>query len=172
MFTRADKGNITVAMDKEDYKGKMNLLLTDTKIYVMVEKDPTRKIIESLKILLLRWKNKGFINDFIYNSLKATEGILPRAYGLSKIHKSGNPLRIIIFSIDTPLHKFAHFLHKILIKGYPSPNSSIKNSNDLIKKLRDISLNVDYEIFSLDVTSLFTNVPTDLILAREEMGLH
>jgi len=164
MFTRADKGNITVAMNTIDYNEKMNKILIDKQTYTKIDKDPIKGITNDLKILLKRWKINGYIEDLTYKRLLTTDGLLPRAYGLPKVHKKDNPLRIIISSIDSPLYSLANFLHKILIKSIEIPLSHIKNSYELVEKLRNIELGEDYTIFSLDVISLFTNIPIDLAI--------
>jgi len=117
-----------------------------------------------LKVLLKRWKTKGLIEEFTYKRLLTTDGLLPRAYGLPKIHKKDFLLRIIISSIDSLLYSLANFLHKILIKTIEVPTSHIKNSYELVKKLSNIELDKDYTLFSLDVISLFTNIPIELAI--------
>lgn len=47
VFTKADKDHTMVALDKETYLNKMQILLNDTNTYSVVKKDPTRKIINS-----------------------------------------------------------------------------------------------------------------------------
>ena len=44
VFTLADKGNVTVAMDRDAYKNKMTALLGDSDTYVSIKKDPTKKL--------------------------------------------------------------------------------------------------------------------------------
>jgi len=163
MFTRADKGNTTVAMNILEYNEKMNTLLTDKQIYILEQKDPTNKMTNDLRTLLKRWKAGGFIEEFVYKRLLTTDGILPRAYGLPKIHKNGYPLRIIVSLIDSPLYSLANFLHKILINTIEVPFSHIKNSFKLVKKLSNVELN-EYYTISLDVISLFTNIPLELAI--------
>jgi len=162
MFTKADKGNTTVAMNVLEYKDKMNILLSDEQTYALIEKDPINKITSNLKVLLKRWKTKGFIEEFVYKRLLTTDGLLSRAYGLPKIHKNGCPLRIIVSSIDSPLHSLSNFLHKILINAVEVPSSHIKNSFELVNKLSNTTLKPNYTVISLDVVSLFTNIPMQL----------
>ena len=138
LVTRADKGNVTVVMERQDYLTKMTNMLNDTDTYIFVNKDPTRKLISQLHDMLSRWKNKDYIPDSLYRHLNRTEGILPRAYGLPKIHKPGCPLRIIISSVDSPLYNLAKFLHNIIFKSVPRPDNSVKNSFQLVEKLRDL----------------------------------
>lgn len=164
ILTRADKGNVTVALDKNKYIDEINNLLSDTDTYTVVGRNPVRKLTNSLREILTRWKNLNFISVSTYKSLLCSDGILPRAYGLPKIHKPNCPFRIIVSSIDSPLHHLATFLHKIMINSFPVSHSLVSNSYDVVKKLSNTYLDNNYRLVSLDVISLFTNVPTDLII--------
>ncbi|XP_067208525.1 uncharacterized protein [Linepithema humile] len=165
LFMNADKGNMTVAIHKNTYLYKMNLLLSDESTYEVVTVDPTRKIINGLKTHLNRWRQKGFISKSIYLSLLSSDGTLPRAYGLPKVHKDNCPLRIIVSCINSPLYKLAMFLHNVLHNSIPKPDSHIKNSFQLIDMLKDKIIDDDTDLVSLDVVSLFTNVPSELAIA-------
>ncbi|EFN70791.1 hypothetical protein EAG_00343, partial [Camponotus floridanus] len=72
ILTRADKGNVTVALDKFDYLNKVGDLLRDENTYTIINKDPTKKLISNLKELLSRWKNHGYISNTTYKSLLFT----------------------------------------------------------------------------------------------------
>ncbi|KMQ83101.1 hypothetical protein RF55_20926 [Lasius niger] len=54
ILTRADKGNVTVALDKDKYLNKVEDLLRDTETYTTLKKDPTRKLITQLRDILTR----------------------------------------------------------------------------------------------------------------------
>jgi len=164
IFTRADKGNTVVALDRIDYYNKMEFLLSDNNTYSVLQRNPANKLLRDLKELLKRWINSKYIPAITHSYLNATNAILPRAYGLPKIHKPGAPLRIIISSSGSPLHNLAEFLQNIISRSLPKPFSHILNSRDLLKKLHNVSLTDDEVLVSLDVTSLFTNVPVDLVL--------
>lgn len=97
-------------------------------------------------------------------SLLRSDGVLPRAYGLPKIHKTVYPLRIIVSSINSLLHNFAAYLHNILHDNLPNSKSYIANSFELVKKLNNLHVEDHFKLISLDVVSLFTNVPIDLII--------
>jgi len=114
--------------------------------------------------VLTSWKSKGYINNTIYNYIYCSDGNLPRAYGLSKIHKPGLTFRVIISSIDNPTYQLAHYLHKIISKNIKKPRSYIENSFQLVNELKDININSNYDLISLDVISLFINIPISLVL--------
>ena len=111
--------------------------------------------------MLSRWKGKGLI-DLTYRKLRTTDGIIPRAYGLTKIHKQNYPLRIIVSSLNSPLYNLSLFLHNIITDSISEIPSFIKNSFDLINKLKDVKLEPDSMLVSLDVVFLFINIPIDL----------
>jgi len=114
--------------------------------------------------LLARWKSKGYISDTIYNSIYCNDGNFPRAYGLPKIHKPGLTFRLIISSIDSPTYQLAYYIQKIISKNILKPLSHIDNSFQLVQKLEGVSVDDDYDLISLNIISLFTNIPTNLAL--------
>ncbi|XP_018367481.1 PREDICTED: uncharacterized protein LOC108763996 [Trachymyrmex cornetzi] len=162
LFSKADKGNVTVALNRDDYVNKMELMLSDENTYEIISKDPTRKIINDSRNILVRWKNKGFIDNITYKNLLSTDGSISRAYGLTKIHKTNYPLRIIVSSVNSPLYNLSLYLHKIINNSIQKSPSYIRNSVDLIDKLKNIKLESNSILVSLDVVSLFTNIPMDL----------
>jgi len=108
--------------------------------------------------MLKRWNNLGYVSPYSYLFLNSSNAILPRAYGLPKIHKEGHPLRIIVSSSGSPLHNLTIFLHKILIKSLPSHFSHVKNSLQLKKLLSNLYIPDDCCLVSFDMVPLFTNV--------------
>ena len=114
----------------------MTTLLADSDMYVLIKKDPIKKLMTALRSLLTEWRTKGYIKDSDYKALYCSDALLPRAYGLLQIHKPGCPLRIIVSSVGSPLYSLATFLHNRLFKIIPKANSYIKNSFDLVDKLR------------------------------------
>ncbi|XP_024891068.1 uncharacterized protein LOC112466939, partial [Temnothorax curvispinosus] len=151
-------------MNSYDYKNKMELLLSDVNTYAKVKKDPILTLTRNVRALLTRWQNQEFISPATYKFFYCSDGVLPRAYGLPKIHKQNHPLRIIVSFIDGPLHNLARFLHNIISTSIPKANSHIKDSFQLVNNLNGLRLEDDYILISLDVVSLFTNVPTDLAI--------
>ncbi|XP_011867795.1 PREDICTED: uncharacterized protein LOC105561973 [Vollenhovia emeryi] len=140
----------------------METLLNDKNTYITIKKDPTKKLISNLHSLLVEWKKSNYIDNSIYKRLNCTDGTLPRAYGLPKIHKQDCPLRIIVSSVDSPLYAFSAFLHNIIKSSIPKPESHILNSFDLVNKLNGLHIQETHDLISLDVVSLFTNIPLDL----------
>jgi len=80
---------------------------------------------------------------------------------LPKIHKQGHPLRIIISTVNNPFYNLGCFLHHLINASISASDSQVTNSFHLVSKLNGMVLDSNYKLASLDVESLFTNVPTD-----------
>jgi len=164
LVTRADKGQVTVIMNKQTYINKMNKTLDDDSTYRIIKKDPLKMITNKTNNMLKIWLNNKIIDEYTYKSLQCTNGNLPRCYGLPKIHKKGTPLRIVISSIGSPLYNIAKYLHEILSSSVKKPASNIKDSWSFVTKINKTSIDSSEVLMSLDVTSLFTNIPKDLVM--------
>jgi len=155
-----------VVLNRDDYFSKMNELLSDSHTYQIIERNPIKKLSQDLRSLLTRWKKKDFIDNYIYRKLLITDGILPRTYGLPKIHKPGQLFRIIISSIGSPLHPLSNFVHNMIKKQYPDIIQFCQKH--LVSKLSGNILESDFELASLDIVSLFTNIPSELVYVSIE----
>jgi len=119
---------------------------------------------QKLNSLLKRWLSLGYITKQQLFGLKASDSLLPKAYGLPKVHKKEITFRIIISSVNSTCYSFANFLHKILHTSLPLPNSHVKNSFELYKILNGFNVPNEHTLISLDVKSLFTNIPGELVM--------
>jgi len=104
----------------------------------MIKKNLINKITNSARSLLTRWKKSSYITEETYKKFYCSDGILPRAYGLPKIHKSDNSHRIIISGIDSPLYSLANYLHDTITKNIPNTVSHNDNSFQLVEQLNGI----------------------------------
>ena len=155
IIRRADKSSIYVILDRDVYFNKLDSILSDTSKFKVITKDPTNqlkvkanKLIDSLNSVQGDIKIDKIVGDF-------TPGY---AYGNVKIHKHGKPLRPIISQCPTPTYQLAKTINKIISPYIPN-KFSIKSPSDFIDILH--STNTEGIIASLDVDSLFTNVPID-----------
>ena len=79
-------------------------------------------------------------------------------YGNVKTHKQGNPLRPIISQCPTPTYHLAKSLNKIILP-YIDNKYMLISTDDFLDL--DKSNNYQGTIASLNVESLFSNVPVD-----------
>jgi len=163
--TKADKGQVTVIIEKQTYLNRMNMTLDDNSTYKRIKKDPLNSITNKTNKMLKLWADNKIIDEPTYKGLRCTNGNLPRCYGLPKIHKEGFPLRIVVSSIGSPTYDMARYLHEILNSSIKKPASNIKDSWSFVKKINKIMIDSDEILISLDATSLFTNIPKELVMS-------
>lgn len=164
IITQADKGNRTVALYKNEYKIKMKALLDDKNTYRKLRTDPTMKLQkENNKMILELFMNKH-IDDWQKRKLLCTASVAPRIYGLPKIHKPEIPLRPIVSSVQVPCYNLSKYIGQIL-KNIISNEYNITNSINLKEQLNNVKLDNGEILISLDVVSLFTNIPINKAIA-------
>ena len=100
VIVTVDKGVAMVVSDKEDYIKKARDLLFQP-AYKELPRDPTNKIKAQLITKLRRIKKDSKLDKGMYKAMYPTGCVLPKFYGLPKIHKTGNPLRPIVSSRDS-----------------------------------------------------------------------
>ena len=84
----------------------------------------------------------------------------PEAYFLVKVHKAGQPVRPIISSYNSYNYNAAKYLAMLLKPSISKCPSYIKDSFDFANIIKD-NKNLPGIMCSLDVSSLYTNVPLE-----------
>src|SRR5580765_4521485 len=164
LVTRADKGQTTVILDRNEYVQKMEALLKDPYTYKKLKRDPNNALTNKLNSLVKSWRSNDLIDNITYKFLNCTNGNTPRCYGLPKIHKNGLPLRIIVSTLNSPGYNIANYIHSIIQRSIKKPNSHIRDGWSFSRTIKDRIINKNEIMISLDVTSLFTNIPKELVL--------
>lgn len=103
----------------------------------------------------------------MYNS----NPIVPKVYGLPKIHNPGNKLRFVVSNINSPSHNVAKCLVKEFGKVEQFDEFSIKNSFELIEHLKDVRVEEDELLVSFDFTAYFPSVPINGSLTALQLWL-
>ncbi|XP_062704174.1 uncharacterized protein LOC134286560 [Aedes albopictus] len=164
VVTKADKGKTVVVMKRDEYDDKMQTLVNDSDTYEPIASDPTKKTLKKINALIDIWHEKGFIPNSERMKLKVFNCNPPRVYGLPKTHKDGRPLRIINSAIGTATYKMAKYLSRILNHVTGKTEHHITNSFQFAEEMREQQIGEESVLSSLDVVSLFTNVPVDYAL--------
>jgi len=163
IFTKADKGNITVALDREVYISKVEELLNDVNTYTVVKRNPIKFIENNLNNLLKKWLLNDYISKSQYFKLRSSVSNFPKAYGLPKVHKTNCPYRIIV-SLSIQLCILCPLFCRILIPLVLKRTIGVLRIALIYITHFPESVYETPTLISLDVTSLFTNVPHDFAL--------
>jgi len=131
-------------------------MLQDSDTYITVKKILMVSIEKNLNSFLKKWLQKGFITKYTYFSLASSNSILPKAYGLPKIHKENYLFRIIVSSIN--LYPLASFLQKIISNSLIYNEKHVKNSFDLYKTPLGTRICSPNILISLDVISRYSRI--------------
>ncbi|XP_060559766.1 uncharacterized protein LOC132719850 [Ruditapes philippinarum] len=152
-------------MDRQKYIDEVNRQLNDERYYKKVEKEQHN---------LTKLKIEECVNEIQENNVSITKQFdmfpstirTPQFYILPKTHKSydeklplGYPGRLIVSACSSSTENIAKYLDFILNPYMQTLPSYIKDTTDFINKVRNLKLNKDTYIVTLDVSSLYTNIP-------------
>lgn len=98
------------------------------------------------------------------NNLKTNVAVAPKLYGLPKIHKEGFPLRPICSSINSPSYSLCKYITSILHKLTVDSKYNVRNSLEFRDKIKNLRIEENEELISLDVVSLFPSIPVELAI--------
>ena len=125
--------------------------------YQLLKKDLTTQIkTKTLKQFKVQ-KDREFNDNKLYY-LKPTESPAPRFYGQPKIHKPGVPTCPIVSCSGSPLYNLNKYIANI-IKAYVKDKNNTKRSTTFSNYIRNVPIEDEKTMVSLDVTSLYTNIP-------------
>ena len=147
-------------MDKVDYLEEANRQLMDERFYKKLDSDPTEefstKITQELKIM----KENSHIDKNTFDYLKPDKPKVGRFYLLPKIHKVNNPGRPIVSANGHPTEKISEFVDFHLRPHVEALPSHLKDTTDYLQKMESMNpLPSGTILVSMDVTSLYTNIP-------------
>ena len=86
---------------------------------------------------------------------------IPVFYTLTKIHKPTPVGRPIISGCDGPTERISSFIDHILQPIAQSQESYLKDTKDFINFIERTTVPPSVTIVSMDVTSLYTNIPQE-----------
>lgn len=164
LILNADKGNVTVAMEKKEYDDKMRIILSDPSMYKILKRDPTTT---------LQKKNNAFVESLYEKKLitvkeklqiKTNTATAPRIYGLPKVHKPDTPLRPICAAINSPSYELCRFIINILKNLTRDSIYNSKDASEFKKRINNTYIYDDENMISFDVVSLFPSIPVDFAL--------
>ena len=135
--------------------------LNDPSFYKRVNEDPTEDINKRVRFYLKRFLANNIIDKQTHRYLTPENPKAGRFYILPKIHKPGNPGRPIVSANGHPTEKISEFVSFHLNPLVQTLPSYVKNTTHLLNKLQDFDdIPPNALLVTLDVSSLYTNIPT------------
>ena len=142
-----------------DNLNKMKKLTSNSTKFKHLRQNPTKSREESLSAYLRKIKKDGIIDDVTFHKILPSGSSPGVLYGLPKVHKPVCPFRPIVSSVNTYNYNLASYLVGIL-QPISTNQHTVKDSFSFADWAKICKHNIGI-MCSLDVTSLFTNVPRD-----------
>jgi len=163
ILRKADKGTATVVMNREDKIHEGQALLNDINNYRPLEKpmvDTTAKKVQRvIKSLLQEEHTDDMTAKWL--SLTTNPPRIPVFYTLTKIHKPNPVGRPSISGCDGPTERISAFVNHLLQPIAQIQPSYLKDATDFINFVEKTKLPLNTILVSMDVTSLYTNIPQE-----------
>ncbi len=109
-------------------------------------------------------KTNKFINKTESRKIYPVNYCLPNVYALVKIHKSGNPCRVICPYFEHLASKLSQFLSNLITPSIRNSEYSLKDSSEFANIIKSFEIQKHEILISLDVINLFTDVSLDCTL--------
>ena len=169
VIKEADKGSAIVIMNTDDYLSECHRQLDDTTYYQPVSKDLTAKIAGKVTAAIKEARSLGIIDEEMESALKPDQPKPGRFYILPKIHKKYQnfpPGRPIISGSGTATEKISLYVDLHLKPHVKTLSSYVEDDNDFLRKIMLINnqhgpLPNNTILCTMDVTSLYSNIPND-----------
>ncbi|XP_078496562.1 neuropeptide FF receptor 1-like [Lissotriton helveticus] len=154
-------------MDKTDYDIECRRLLSDTRNYRPLKKDPTEELRNRILTLVKNARDAEHISKQEADYLCTKSAKTPYFYTVPNIHKGvtpppGRPIVSGIQSLLEPLSRFCDFFLNPLVQQTPS---YIKDTKHLLNVIKETNFKPATQLLvGLDIESLYTSLPQDATL--------
>ena len=163
VFRKADKGSVIVVENVEDYIRNGREHLADPQVYQRLDRDGrelAQAIKQAVKLRLRRLHNAGRLTEEQYKYCLPLPKVRPgRLYFLKKIHKRPHGIRLIVSSCANATENTSQFVDICLQPMAKKLPSYIRDSTDFLNKIKNLKISPGAILASLDVVSLYTNIP-------------
>ena len=164
----ADKGSSVVLLDKTAYENACLSQLNNNKYYKKLERPRATNNAKAIHRILDNMYKQGELDTNSYRALIPANNPRPRLfYGLPKIHKPQHkwlnpncpPIRPIISDTGSESHMVAKLIAHHLREPATRHPAYIKDTWHFLSKLRKLQLPPNTILVTMDVESLYTNIP-------------
>ena len=161
IITKADKGNTTVIMRKDEYIKKTEEFINNGP-YEAIKHDYTSRNQAQVKRIL---KETSIFTEFEKKHFIESNPVAPIMKNQIKLHKDGRPIRPIVSFIGAPCYKLSKITSRILKEKYEFKKLyNRKNSIEVIQEIEEVKVNNNITLMSIDVKDMFTNIPSEKVI--------
>ena len=160
----ADKGGAIVLWPSTQYISEAHRQLHNTNHYLPIQHNPIPSLVRDITHFLNEMKDNGHVDHTTYKFLLLhSPPRTPLFYLLPKLHKPNIPGRPIISGCDCPTDNLSKYIDHYLKPLVPLIPSYIKDTTHFLNTIFRIPtpLPKDTILVTIDVTSLYTNIPND-----------
>jgi peptide-methionine (R)-S-oxide reductase len=160
----ADKGSAVVIQDLDDYVNEGIRQLSDPNFYIETKQDLTDFHNEIVTSLVNYLEEQGEISKKCGIYLRNTKPRTSQLYLLPKVHKGKLPMpgRPIVSANNSPTERISEFADFFLKPLVQNTKSFVRDTTDFINKIEAIqAVPPNCLLCTVDVTSLYTNIPND-----------
>ena len=163
ILKKADKGSTTVIMSREDKINEGQVLLDDINNYRPLEKPMVETTAKKVNQLIKSLLQGNHIDEMTakWLSLAPNPPRIPVFYTLTKIHKPTPVGRPIISGCDGPTERLSSFVDRLIQPIAQKQDSYLNDTTDFINFIEKTKLPQNVILASMDVTSLYTNIPQE-----------
>lgn len=159
----ADKSNVTIAMYKQEYEDKMNTYFDNERLYRRLGTDPTKRLQNKNNDIVRKLYKDQHLDKSTKRRLITFTARAPKPFATVKLHKTNLPIRVITNGINSPSYNMAKYLNEICKKAVPNTKYNIKNSFELVDRLKNIRLDESDIMVSFDIVAMFNSIPLGLV---------
>ena len=160
---KADKGSTTVVMNTIDKIQEGQIQIKDQNNYRPLDNPMVKETHSKVSCLITDLYHGNHIDNMTkkWLSQKPNPPRIPEFYTLTKIHKPVITGRLIISGCDGPTERISSFFDTLLQPISKSQESYLKDTTNFINFIERTSINKETFLVSMDVTSLYTNIPQE-----------
>ena len=148
-----------VLMNRQDYTDEAVRQLSDTNFYLRQDTDLTESHSTTIRAFLSKMLENDEIDQKYFDCLNPIKSRTARFYFLPKIHKKIVKRRPIISGNGCPTEMISAFVDDHLKDYVKLMPSYVRDTTDFIKKVESYQPNGDYFLVTMNVSSLYTNIP-------------
>ena len=161
IITKAGKYGAAVIVDVKGYIKEAERQLNKTKNYRKLQEVPTTTNMKLVNDTIEKFKKQKLINEKVAEDLKRNYPKTPEFYLRPEIHKEGDPGRPIVSTINYHTANSLKYLDYHLQPILKEILSYVKYIQDFLKKLKSKRYTSREPSRTLDVRSLYTNIPNN-----------